>query len=155
MRTYKTLDEARAGAETPRVVCVAEIEHATEGCCFVRLICGYEHFARVLKATPLPEIVRLVAEHDVRTPEQKAAYLARIEAENPCRCDRCGVKVDRATAYSQDEWARFGGKRVKVKAFYCDDCSRLLRAIGAGEYSAMRERAAAVPSYEPETYEDY
>ena len=70
------------------------------------------------------------------------------------RCERCGEKVDSRTAYSQLEWARFGGKKVQVKAHYCEGCRRTLQAVGVGEVSAMEERAANVPGHEPETKQD-
>ena len=66
-------------------------------------------------------------------------------------CERCGDTVDSRTAYSQLEWSRFGGKKVRVKAHYCEGCRRTLQAVGMGEVSAMEERETTVPSYEPTT----
>ena len=65
------------------------------------------------------------------------------------RCERCRKKIDGNTAYQQQEWSRFGRNKIKVTAWYCDDCHQLLISIGAGEYTAMEERAGVVPSYEP------
>ena len=71
------------------------------------------------------------------------------EADYQGHCERCGTKVDSRTAYSQLEWSRFGGKKVQVKAHYCESCRKVLQSVGMGEVSAMKERAAEVPSYEP------
>jgi len=69
-------------------------------------------------------------------------------------CERCGANLDIRTAYSQIEWTRFGGRAVQVKAHYCDNCARLLAAVGAGEASELDNRAGAVPSVEPHTKND-
>jgi len=98
----------------------------------------YELVAAALKAERDP-IIDAMIEHDRRN----------------TRCDRCGAHVDTDSAYHQEEWARLGVSKVKVRAYYCDPCARLLRAIGAGERTAMQERAARVPSYEPETKADF
>ncbi len=69
-------------------------------------------------------------------------------------CDRCG-KVVPETAYQQKEWTRFGGRKVQVITRYCQACASVLKGIGQGEYTAMQERASAIPSYEPRGDEDY
>jgi len=69
-------------------------------------------------------------------------------------CDRCGVKVDSRAVYSQLEKTRFGGKIVPVKAHYCKACHGVLSAVGAGEHTALDERAADIPSFEPTTKTD-
>lgn len=75
-----------------------------------------------------------------------------VDYQGPC--ERCGTKVDSRTAYSQLEWSRFGGKKVRVKAHYCESCRKVLQAVGMGEVSEMEDCAANVPSYEPTTKQD-
>lgn len=55
------------------------------------------------------------------------------------KCGECGASVD-DTAYSQTETGYFAGSKVPVTAHYCADCERLLRAIGAGELTALEDR---------------
>lgn len=71
------------------------------------------------------------------------------------RCDRCHAEVDGDVAYKQQEWTSWAGKRVRVTAYYCQACAGTLRAIGAGERSAMEERASSRPDMTPEHKEDY
>jgi len=73
--------------------------------------------------------------------EHKSAAEAKLAAEIVAarKCNRCGKHVE-VTAYSQDEPVSFGGSRVMVATYYCDDCRRLLQTVGAGEYTAMDER---------------
>ncbi len=85
--------------------------------------------------------------------ERRDAALKALQ-NRPMHCERCGKTVDKATAYHQQEWSRFGGRSVKVTAYYCDSCSHLLHSIGAGEHTDMEERAGHKPSYEPYTKED-
>ena len=68
------------------------------------------------------------------------------------RCERCGVEV-RDDAYRQVEKTYLGGRRVDCAAYYCNDCAAVLKAIGAGEQTAMAERRGA-PIYEPATKAD-
>ncbi|MDZ4245740.1 MAG: hypothetical protein U1D67_01330 [Dehalococcoidia bacterium] len=75
--------------------------------------------------------------------EHYNAYVENMKNQ-PRHCERCGVEVSK-DAYHQQEWTRFGGRAVKVSAYYCDSCHGLLRSIGAGE----------IPSYEPAGKEDY
>ena len=82
------------------------------------------------------------------------AVIEMEDADYQGPCERCGTKVDSRTAYSQLEWARFSGKKVQVKAYYCEGCRRTLQAVGMGEKSAVEGRAADVPSYEPDTKQD-
>lgn len=72
----------------------------------------------------------------------------------PTRCTRCVTRVDRETAPSQMEWGRLGSTRVRVRAYYCDACYRLLTTIGRGERSAMQDRAAAHPDFTPDGKQD-
>jgi hypothetical protein len=146
MKTYKTLDQARE-AKTTEVVKIIEIEHATEGRCFIGCKVPMAVLAGALKRKPMPEIKRLVAEYTTETDAEIEEIKAKA-LEN-CRCERCGVKVNGKTAYSQKEWANFCGKRVQVTACYCNSCRQLLTTIGAGEVTPMEERATEKPSHEP------
>lgn len=146
MNTYKTLDAARA-AKTTDTLKIVEIEHKTEGRCFVCCKVPMAVLAGALKRNQLPEVKALVAEHHAETDAEIEEIKAKA-LEN-CRCERCGVKVNGKTAYSQKEWAFFGGKRVQVNTCYCDSCRRVLTTVGAGEATPMQERATEKPSYEP------
>ena len=86
------------------------------------------------------------------TPEQIAAC-KKWQKENT-HCDKCNAKVDPDTAYKQTEWSRFGGKKIKVTAYYCAACHAVLHAVGAGEYNALQARAGNVPSAEKVTLDD-
>ena len=151
METYASLGEARkAAAQRTDVHAIIEIEHATEGACY---ICARGPMARLRMALadqPMPEIARLISEHK---PKSEAEYAAERERHlrDDCRCERCGARVDGSTAYSQVERSRWG----EVTAWYCEACRQLLQAVGAGEYSAMDERAAAGEPVERETKADY
>lgn len=83
--------------------------------------------------------------------EHEAAYRSKLQAQYDAEreCNRCGKHVTK-DAYHQLEWFRAGGLKGKVQTYYCDGCARLLRSIGAGEYTDMGDRAAHVPSYEPQ-----
>jgi len=83
------------------------------------------------------------------------AVVEMEESDYFTRCNRCGQKVDTRKAYRQKEWERFGGSKIRVDAFYCDGCHRLLSGIGAGEVTDMEHRAGAVPSAEPYTKSDF
>lgn len=146
MNTYKTLDEARKN-KTAEVVRVIEIEHAEQGRCFICCKVPMAALAKALANKPMPEIKSLVAEHDILSDEEIAAI--KEQALNNCKCERCGAKVNGRTAYKQKEWANFAGRRVRVTAYYCDSCQKLLATIGAGEMTPMEERASEKPSYEP------
>lgn len=82
------------------------------------------------------------------------AVVEMEESDYQGPCERCGAKVDSRTAYSQLEWTRIGGKKVRVKTHYCESCRKVLQAVGMGEKSAMEERSASTPSRELETKQD-
>lgn len=66
------------------------------------------------------------------------------------KCDRCGCTVDTRQAYSQQQWTWWGGRKVQVIAYYCDDCRQLLSSIGAGEITDLEHRAGMdIDSPEP------
>jgi len=83
-----------------------------------------------------------------------AAVVEMEESDYVGRCERCGAKIDTRKAYRQREHGRLGGSVVPVIAYYCDDCRNVLHAVGAGEYTAMQERAAEMPDMTPATKED-
>lgn len=163
MQTHTTLNDARDAARgDSSIKAIAEIDHATNGRCYIKLKCTVDQLRNVLadpRNKQLPELTRIVDEHDVLTSDERSAADASEEAKRRaaranCKCDRCGTAVDGNTCYSQKEWARLGGARVQINAYYCADCAKLLNAIGAGERTEMQERAAFVPSSEPYTNEE-
>ncbi len=83
------------------------------------------------------------------------AVVEMEESDYQQKCHRCGDQIDTRKAYSQKEWTRFSGSKVRAITYYCDSCSNILTQIGAGERTEMEERAGYVPSYEPTTKEDY
>ena len=142
MKTWESREAAIADRQEG-AVCVIEIEHATQGRVYIQGRAPMASLAAALNRKPMLDIIRLVSEYSFpATPEV---------AEN--HCDRCGVTVPK-TAYNQQEWTRFGSQRVRVTAYYCIDCARVMHAVGAGEHSDIQDRAANVPSYEPTTKED-
>jgi hypothetical protein len=152
MTTHKTLEEARIAAKATTdvvLVCIIEIEHSTEGRCYIKCKAPMASLALALREKPMAEIRKLIAEHSLRTEAEIAADREQYLRER-IKCDRCGKKIDGNTAYSQQE----SYMRTRVTAFYCEPCRALLAGIGEGEYTALQERAFARPSYEPHTKED-
>jgi len=82
------------------------------------------------------------------------AVVEMEDADYVGRCDRCGAKIDTRTAYMQQERASFGGKTVPVAAYYCDTCHTVLAAVGKGEHTALKDRAADRPDNTPYTKQD-
>ena len=150
MDTYKTLDQARA-AKGSIANCILEIEHRDAGICFIGSKAPMSLMQAALKAKPMVEIVRVIAEHDRRDDAQIASDNARIEAEADAhrKCERCGEHVSK-TAYRQTERSPWG----PVTAYYCDSCRQLLTQIGAGEHTALQDRASDRPDNTPYTKED-
>lgn len=143
MRTW-TSKEAAEKERLDGVVSIIAIDHATQELVYIQSRATMAVLQAALDRKPMQEIVKLVAEYPLPAREPQA-----VEHH----CDSCG-KVVPATAYHQQELTRFGGSKVKVMAYYCTDCAQLLHAVGAGEQTAMQDRAANVPSYEPTTKED-
>lgn len=146
MNTYKTLDEART-AKGKIAHCILEIEHKDAGICFVGSKAGIGAMKKMLEINPGKEIVRIISEYDCRSDAQIAADNAAMDKNR--HCERCGTHVSK-TAYHQTEKGPWG----KVTAYYCDSCRQLLTSIGAGEYTAMQERADERPDNTPYTKED-
>ena len=74
---------------------------------------------------------------------------AALKAGIVCHCERCGADV-RPDGYHQTEHSQYG----KIIAYYCSSCRQLLTQIGAGEHTAMQERAGDRPDNTPQTKED-
>lgn len=70
-------------------------------------------------------------------------------------CEYCKRSINRAGAYHQEEWAAWGGRRVRVTAYYCDKCRGRLESIGQGEITDLEHRAAERPGAEPHTKQDF
>lgn len=151
MTIHPTLEAARAAAAAnPAIVRIIEIETAAGEIGYIGAKTGLAGLQVALKGATLPGTRRLIAEHPLRCEaEVRAAVDAHLATE--CRCERCGAHVDGRTAYQQRE--SIGGGR-QVVAYYCDSCRTVLQAVGAGERTAMDERAAERPSAEPYTKAD-
>lgn len=150
MTTHKSIEAARGAAKTtPEVHCIIEIDHATEGRCYIGCKAPMKSLEIALRNKPMVEIKKLVAEHSILTASETAAIREKDLLEHT-KCERCGKKIDGNTAYSQQE----SFQRMRVTAWYCDACRKLLAMIGQGEYTALQERADARPGYEPYTKED-
>ena len=76
------------------------------------------------------------------------------DSDYQVRCERCGRQIDSRTAYRQQETDYLGASKIKVTAYYCEHCRQLLNNIGAGEYTALEERASADQDNTPYYKED-
>jgi hypothetical protein len=151
MTTHKTLDAARMAAKAnAEIRFILEIDHATEGRCYIGVKVPMEALKIALYRKPMAEIKRLVAEHTTLTAEEIRIAREQYLRENT-KCDRCGTQIDGNIAYSQQE--RF--MNSTVTAWYCAACVGLLRNIGMGEFDGLQERASARGSREPYTKEDF
>jgi len=148
MTTHETLEQARdAAASVAAAAAIIEIDHATQGRCYIVAKCGADALGKALVARPMPAILSVIGDHDILTDADRAARTAEwLRTET--RCGRCKEQIDGNTAYQQDERARFGGRVVIVTAHYCESCRSLLQSIGAGEYTDMQARASEQPSME-------
>ena len=142
MMTHATRDEAMAAAPADCRALV-HVRLTTGGDAWICARCGVAALREVASRKTIPGIAAILGGEDYTRPVQ----------DEPIHCGKCHAAVP-ADAYSQQEWSRWGGKAIRVTAYYCADCARLLRAVGAGEYSAMQERAGAVPAAEAATKED-
>ena len=141
LTTYTSLDEARINA-TPDTSCIIEIEHVTDGRCYIRARASINVMRAAQHRYPITEILDIIGEHTVETPEQIESAL-----REHCCCERCGKQLAVAGSYHQQEQSRWG----IVTAYYCESCRRVLTAVGAGERTAMVDRASADAGYEPHT----
>ena len=82
------------------------------------------------------------------------AVVEMEESDYQGRCERCGATIDTRKAYHQQERMSWGGKTISVTAYYCHDCRALLTQIGAGERTAMQDRATERPDNTPTTKQD-
>lgn len=124
METHTTLTDAREAARDNGALTVIEIEHADLGTRYIACKATLRVLDAALERKPMAEIKALVAEYPVDEVAPEAH-----------RCERCGVDVD-DNAYRQHEQTHRG----RVVAYYCDDCARVLRTVGAGEHTALEER---------------
>ncbi len=143
MTTHETLEEARQAATEHgnKIRSIIEIEHETHGRCYIKALGTLAALQDAIRRSGkgLPGVTNLVAEHPVKAPEQVEAERVAYLRDNT-RCERCGVKVDGNTAYSQQEWSRFGGRRIKVVAHYCEPCTAILQALAtSGESYAKSD----------------
>ena len=151
MTTHKTLETARTAAKVnSEIRFVLEIDHATDGRCFIGAKAPMAALQIALDRKPMAEIKRLIAEHTTLTAEEIQITREQALRENT-KCERCGKRIDGNTAYSQQE--QYMGH--KVTAWYCDSCRGLLANIGMGEFDGLQERASAGGSREPHTKEDF
>jgi hypothetical protein len=139
MTTYPSLQTARADAPAKGAITIIEIDHVTDGRCYIGSRVPMTTLATHLGHPSLADIARLITEHNVRTEQ--------IERHDET-CERCGCQVDGATSYRQQEWTRLVGSRVQVTAYYCMRCAGLLGSIGQGEYTGLAEHATDIPSVE-------
>jgi len=137
MTTHKTLDGARMAAKSGQVRSIVEIDHATEGRCYIGVRATMAALNVALAHKPMAEIKRLIAEHTILTDTEIAASREQALRDHT-HCERCAKKIDGNAAYSQQE--RYMGHAVR--AWYCEPCRNLLANIGVGEYTALQERAA-------------
>lgn len=78
MTLYETLEAARAASKAnSQVESIVEIEHNTQGQKFICLTCPAEYLRRHIKKNPMPEIVKIIASHSIRTPEEQEEIAAR------------------------------------------------------------------------------
>lgn len=84
MTTHQTLTAAQAAAVTGyghgHIVSIVEIDHATQGRCYI----GSRVPMATLATKPIPEILRMIAEY----PVIRAAYVPP-----PSCCGRCGDTI--------------------------------------------------------------
>jgi len=130
MTIHQTLEEARQATDS-RIRAIIEIEHVEHGRCYVKTLGTLAQLQDAVRRSgqALPGVVRMVAEHAVKAPEQIEAERAAHLRDNT-RCERCGTKVDGNTAYSRQEWIRRSGQRIRVIAHYCESCRVVLQAWG-------------------------
>lgn len=149
MTTHDTLNQARIYAKAlSGARCIAEINHSTFGRCYIVVKVPVASLRSVLRSNPIPEIQSIIAEHSIYTPAEISAM--RTEALRNSHCERCYASIDGNTAYHQREWSQ----GMQVTAFYCESCRTLLSAIGAGECTALQERASSRGCTEPQTKQD-
>ena len=135
MMTHKTLDAARA-INGDGAVAIAEIEHSSDGRCYIRIKAAMDILRTALAVKPMPEIVALIAEHPAMSMEQAATYRISQEAgqsedlRNNTRCHGCGKQIDGTVARGHEGLMYLGGRQAKVMDLYCDTCYNVRSAMG-------------------------
>ena len=67
LQIHKTLEDTRIAAKAiPGIHCIIEIDHTTEGRCYIKAKVSMKNLEFALRAQPMPEIRRLIAEYSVR-----------------------------------------------------------------------------------------
>jgi hypothetical protein len=80
MQTYKTIQIARSAAADGAVQ-IVEIEHATEGRCYIVAKCSIEYLRKALAAKPMAEVVEVIAGHGLLSDAEIKAISERANAE--------------------------------------------------------------------------
>ena len=151
MTIHQTLEAARAAAKDINgAAYIMEIEHATQGNCYIVAKCNLACLKAAMQRSPLPEISRLIAQHDLLTAAEISEQRTSALRERTT-CERCQAKIDGNTAYNQQELYR----GTKVIAYYCESCRHLLTQIGLGEYTDLQARGSEGGSREPYTKSDF
>jgi len=155
MNIYQTLEGIRAKIATlpkNRVECVLLVETDDGETGYVGFTVSRPELEPRLREL---KIRKILAEHTVQTADEiladaiaEQARFAEIMA-SPVECDGCRAEMPR-TGYWQWEGSQWG----LAKAYYCETCRRVLGAVGAGEYTALQERAGEPASIEAETKGD-
>lgn len=137
MQSYETRDQAMAAAATKDTAThIAQVSIVDAGARWIVTKVDVQKYEKAL-CKSLPQIARVISCEAIGESESRPT----TAAATTIRCERCGQVIDRATAYTQQEWTRLNGRRVRVNAYYCDDCRQLLTSVGDGETTDMDHRA--------------
>jgi uncharacterized protein YecT (DUF1311 family) len=82
MTTYPTLEAAREAA-IERVLSIVQIEHATQGICYINVGASIEALRRAQRAKPSAEIKRIIGLAANLEAERNTAHKAAIDAAAP------------------------------------------------------------------------
>lgn len=116
MNTFKKIEAAREHAQNNNVSYVIEIEHKTDGHCYIAARVGAE---QLRKAGPT-EIATIIADYPARV-----YNAADLEALMPQHCERCGRKLNKESTHLHN--SSYQG--ITGKAAYCDNCHKLLSTM--------------------------
>jgi len=95
MTTYQTLSEARAAAvTTAKAWAIIEIDHATDGHCYIVGLCGASNLRRALARNPMPEIKEVIGDHIIKAPtrydDRDYSPFGDYETDHPSERSRRG-----------------------------------------------------------------
>jgi hypothetical protein len=105
MQIFATLAAAREAAKSD-VRSIIEIDHETEGRCYILCRAAMVVLAKAIAAKPLQGVVRLVAEHPVKSDEQVASEQAAFDAAVP------GLDELRAARSAKNDYDRSMSKFI-------------------------------------------